>query len=378
MPFVPDLDFPEWTSPEATEQDMLDQGILTREDLDIQTFGSHLPNLGPNIHDPRVLLGLVDYYKQFNAAAHASSSRLTNHSAFSPPPLDETDRRIRKEFFRMLEGNSGDLQTNEDNPGVDTELGEVPDGDFDEEMPDEELDEDLDGLHEDPQVTIVIDEDDPDPFAPTSDDISVISPIDFSSQPPHLQVIYALVTWLHLQFHLPRIACQTVLAVLACLLFFLNPNFETPFVTLSSANRALSIDAPIHILAVCPTCKDVYPETGEASCTRCLSPLFEDKVTKRGKARKTQIPLLRYPYLSITEQLSPILAIPGVEQLMDQWRTIERRPGYYQDIFDGQICKTLKAHDGSPFFSNGPDERNGPNDELRLGLLLGADWYVSF
>lgn len=57
---------------------------------------------------------------------------------------------------------------------------------------------------------------------------------------------------------------------------------------------------------------------------------------------------------------------------------IERRPGYYQDIFDGRICKTLKAHDGSLFFSNGPGEWHGPNNELRLGLLLGADWCVLF
>jgi hypothetical protein len=56
---------------------------------------------------------------------------------------------------------------------------------------------------------------------------------------------------------------------------------------------------------------------------------------------------------------------------------VDRRPGYYQDIFDGKICKTLRAHDNSLFFSNQATERWGPNGELRLGLNLAADWCAS-
>src|ERR1700730_11840221 len=62
IPPFPDLDFPEWTSSEAVEQEMLDRGTLTREDIEMKTYGSSLPSLGQNIHDPRVLLAYVDHH----------------------------------------------------------------------------------------------------------------------------------------------------------------------------------------------------------------------------------------------------------------------------------------------------------------------------
>ncbi|KAF8121679.1 hypothetical protein EV363DRAFT_1131938, partial [Boletus edulis] len=51
----------------VVEQEMLDHGILTQEDLDIQVHGSFLPNLGPNVHSPEALLEAVDYYTRANA-----------------------------------------------------------------------------------------------------------------------------------------------------------------------------------------------------------------------------------------------------------------------------------------------------------------------
>jgi len=52
---------------------MLDSGTLTGEDLDIQTFGSALPKLRPNIHDPTVLTAIVDHYSAHNSIAEANS-----------------------------------------------------------------------------------------------------------------------------------------------------------------------------------------------------------------------------------------------------------------------------------------------------------------
>jgi hypothetical protein len=41
------------------------------------------------------------------------------------------------------------------------------------------------------------------------------------------------------------------------------------------------------------------------------------------------------------------------------------------------VCRfDLKALDGSPFFSNLPHQKNGPNGELCIGVNLGVDWYV--
>ena len=381
--------------PVVPEQEMLDHGFLTQEDLDIQTDSS-LPNLGPNIQDPQVLVGLVDRYEQSNAAAEASSSRPTSYQLFSTPRPDAIDRQIRREFDDMVaQGLAGEDLVQEVSSftakkkasvlkELSEDLPEEPEAEPYEDLEYADLPEDPpehpgDSEDEEPQCPPhVHDENNPDPFAPAESGLMGPDVFNFKSQPVHLQAIYAVVTWLRLQFHLPRIACHALLAILGCILFFLNPNFETPLVTLTSANRVLSLDIPIHTLPVCPGCREVYPTSDDTpdQCTTCGSPLWKSKLTSRGKTRKERIPLLRYPYLSISEQLPSILMMDGVEDLMDQWRTKTRNHGVYSDIFDGKICKNLRAHDKTLFFSNQITERKGPNGELRLGVTLGADWYA--
>jgi hypothetical protein len=88
-------------------------------------------------------------------------------------------------------------------------------------------------------------------------------------------------------------------------------------------------------------------------------------------------PVIKYPYIPLSEQIESLLRVPGVEALLDEWRFKPRIEGEYGDIFDGAICRsTLKAPDGSIFFSNLPHERKGPQEELRIGVNLGVDWYV--
>jgi hypothetical protein len=59
---------------------------------------------------------------------------------------------------------------------------------------------------------------------------------DLSDTPPHILTVYMLVSWLHLQFHLPHVACNTILAILTCILVLLSPTIATPFTTLQSSN----------------------------------------------------------------------------------------------------------------------------------------------
>ena len=66
LPPMSDFNNPLPISSCMVEQQMLDHGTLTQEDLDIQVHGSALPNLGPNFHSPEVLLQAVDYYTQAN------------------------------------------------------------------------------------------------------------------------------------------------------------------------------------------------------------------------------------------------------------------------------------------------------------------------
>ena len=111
LPLTPDLDIPEYGSSDPVEQEMLDHGFLTHEDLDLQNFGSALPNLGPNIHDPRVLLRYLDHHDQLNAHAQASSSKLTSYQLFSDPRPDVIDRRIRREFDALLAQGGPEVST---------------------------------------------------------------------------------------------------------------------------------------------------------------------------------------------------------------------------------------------------------------------------
>jgi len=61
--------------------------------------------------------------------------------------------------------------------------------------------------------------------------------------------------------------------------------------------------------------------------------------------------------------------------MLDQWQVKPWTQDQYTDIFDGKVCRSkLKALDGTLFFSNEPDERQGPNGKLQIGVNLGVDW----
>lgn len=417
MPQYPEFNFPLRTSDEAVEQEMLDTGALTGEDLDIQgSYSGMFPNLGPNIHDPRELLAYVNHHDVLNAATARGAVPLTSKVAFAPPPksFEEAlmEREMRRAFEEGLSG-AGDDSTEvdgkrqgqedheqESDSDSGTEGGEFwrfdyrdDEDNFDDENEDDEemlsedgrdsgdgekLPDEMDQDGEPPTTTaeflVSVDpEDSPDPFAPETLETAST---DVSGLPPHILSIYCLVAWLHAQFHLPRAACNALLACLACLVYFLAPQVDIPYITLKSANRAIGLtDIPIHILAVCPGCKEVFPSTPTTpdKCTKCAASLFSD-VTLRGNTRKDRTPLIKYPYLSISEQLSSILALPGIMDVMDDWRKVKRTPGHYQDIFDGRIAQTINGHDGKLFFSNNAIEPRGPNGELRLGVNWGVDW----
>ncbi|KAG2336006.1 hypothetical protein BDR05DRAFT_1006251 [Suillus weaverae] len=201
-PLIPPIfDFPDPVpvSPCAIEQEMLDHGTLTPEDIDIQIHGCALLNLSPNFHTPDALLDALDYFNVYN---------------------DVTS-----------------------------------DFDVDVDMADMHLDEDL--VDEDIAANSIQlpdnDEDSPDPFEPDDKFFMYHGNRAMLTIPPHLLTIYAVTTWLHLQWHLPRAACNALLSILGCLLLFLSPQLDTPFRTLQSATRVLVLDTPFYTLPCCPT-----------------------------------------------------------------------------------------------------------------------------
>ncbi|KAG2351109.1 hypothetical protein BDR07DRAFT_1502581, partial [Suillus spraguei] len=210
-------------------------------------------------------------------------------------------------------------------------------------------------------------EDDTDPFF-IVDGLCAENTTDLMHLPGHLVSIYAVVSWLHLQFHLPKVACNALLAIFACILLTLSPNIEPPFVTLQSSNRVLGVDKPIYTLPVCPSCRDVFPPAcslqSHDQCTLCNEDLFLPDKTAHGNQRSLKSPLIKYPYLPLSDQIKSLLKVPGLKSILDGWCSKQRAPNQYINIFDGSVCKTkLKALDA------------GPDGELRVGVNLGVDWF---
>ena len=143
--------------------------------------------------------------------------------------------------------------------------------------------------------------------------------------------------------------------------------------------KALQLDPLVSLLPVCPQCLDVCPAAGslhtQDSCLACSVDLFLPDKTKQGKDWANKIPYIKYPYLPLSQQIQSLLAIPGLEKALDEWRTKPCTPGQYQDIFNGDMYRSkLNDPDGKVFFSNGTGEANGPNGELQIGVNLGIDW----
>ncbi|KIK79293.1 hypothetical protein PAXRUDRAFT_161651, partial [Paxillus rubicundulus Ve08.2h10] len=367
----PDIEFldPPRTSNCAIEQEMLDHGTLTGEDLDIMTFGSDLPNLGPSFHSLEALMNAVDHFTEYNAATSAGARPLTAYQAHQLPP-DPKRRALERQLEHLMDDVRRELEA--DNADGDPLNSDDVDLDVDGDFPDDADDEVN-------PCNLGDNEDTPDPFL--CEDTLTTQDRDLSEQPPHLIVIYALASWLHLQFHLPRVACNALLAIFAFILVSISPTISTPFVTLQSSNRVLGLDRPVHILPVCPSCRDVFPLAGSPyshdSRMSCNIDIFLPSQTRRGNQRALKAPIVSYPYLPLSEQITSLLKIPGLEAVLDAWRGYARHPGEYIDIFDGAVCRTrLKGPDGKLFFSNNEDEKQGPNGELHLGVNLGVDWCV--
>jgi hypothetical protein len=374
-PLLPRFKFPDppRISESPVEQEMLDYGFLTGEDLDIMTHGSELPNLGPNFHSPEAMLDAVDHFEDYNARTAAGARPLTSHLAHNlphDPEMHAMQCEFERAFKQMQEEENGaDVRGD----GADVRGDEDEDAEIDVDAGAECDDEDTEIL-----ITVEPEEDTPDPFI--AEEGTTADPYtNHQGVPPHLLTIYAVVSWLHLQFHLPRVACNALLAIFACMLLVISPAVDRPFVTLRSCTRVLGVDPDIQTLPVCPGCRDVFPPAGslhaQDTCITCNISLFLPGRTKRGIQRAVKTPVIKYPYLVLSDQIKSMLKIPGVEAMLDAWHSKPRRAGKYTDIFDGDMCRLkLKDPDGKIFFLNFPTEKTGPKGELRIGVNLGLDW----
>jgi hypothetical protein len=225
----------------------------------------------------------------------------------------------------------------------------------------------------------------PDPFRLHTTSTTTGSPsITLSSTSAPLYMLYLLVAWLHTQCKVAFSACGAVLVVVSHILLaagvVLDAGQQSPYVTLKSVMSNVGIEPAFHILAVCPQCMEPHPSSTSpgSMCTRCESPLFKSTARRGRRARapandgaNLERPLVQYPVMSVEAQLRAILAIPGMEDEMEHFRSVPRSPGVYNDMFDGRVPREIKGPDGRPFFENPVPPGS---TELRVGLTLGFDW----
>lgn len=225
---------------------------------------------------------------------------------------------------------------------------------------------------------------DPDPFH-TRLVIRSTSWSAWSMTHPSIVLAMILVTWLHLAAHLPFRFCDVVLSVIGYILVDAGQAHLTPLLrtSLTGCLSALRMDPSIKMYPTCPSCLEPHPEAiaanADACCAVCGHPLFRldnsnpRRARKRGKGTRAR-PYLQTPAKSIAEQLSTLLAQPGMEEALDSWRCRSRLSGWLTDFFDGAISRSLLGPDGLPFFQH--DTPMDSEGELRIGLALGIDWSV--
>ena len=145
---------------------------------------------------------------------------------------------------------------------------------------------------------------------------------------------------------------------------------------------------PYHVtgLPVCPTCGDVFPVGFSApmDCPRCSILLYKEPLHPANHPVpypmcKALVPCICLPFLSISDQLEGVFSLPGIEDEVDWWCTLNQKEGVYQDISDGKMWGKILDVEGMQFFRSTVDANGrkcAPDGELRIGVALAMDWCV--
>ena len=105
--------------------------------------------------------------------------------------------------------------------------------------------------------------------------------------------------------------------------------------------------APSAKASICPLAPGI--------CRRCvlhvISHFFLPEHMRQGNLCAVKVPVIKYPYLSLSDQIISILKSSEVKALLDEWRTKPCKLREYANIFNDRMCYLkLKALDDSLFF----------------------------
>ncbi|KAH9912376.1 hypothetical protein B0H21DRAFT_828763 [Amylocystis lapponica] len=186
------------------------------------------------------------------------------------------------------------------------------------------------------------DENSPDPFRQPARVVRQLPTAQDVHPNPAVYILYLLVTWLHTVFHLPFRACNVILIATSLMFQAAGVHLEAPlYTTLPSVMARMEAEPVFQVLPVCPKCLEVYPAVTPATlstCSRCGEKLFQTDPTpaehRRGRTSRAEPkPRLRFATKPLEEDLVALLAVPGMEDLVDAWRTKDRSPGLVKTHF---------------------------------------------
>ena len=111
-------------------------------------------------------------------------------------------------------------------------------------------------------------------------------------------------------------------------------------------------------------CSNILFPLGKAR--HCNTKLVNKVILKNGITKF--YPLKVYCWKSIISQLERILQREGFPDLCEHWRSRQVEESVLSDMYDGDIWKNFKWHDGTHFF----------DQERHYGLILNVDWFQPF
>ncbi|EIW65136.1 uncharacterized protein TRAVEDRAFT_16965 [Trametes versicolor FP-101664 SS1] len=194
-----------------------------------------------------------------------------------------------------------------------------------------------------------------------------------------VRTILLMVTYLHTRHHITFRSATIILFTTRAIFIALGViDLNDPMPkTFTTALKRLDLTDRFHIFPTCPQCHRLFrPDIAPSTlCPVCKTPLFSRGALAvvmeyLGAALPHAIPRFAAPFRPLSAAILDFLSRPHMDIKVDEWRNIPSIPGEYRRIQDGRIWKTLKGHDGLPFF--GPQAHG----EIRIGVIYHLDWYI--
>jgi len=106
-------------------------------------------------------------------------------------------------------------------------------------------------------------------------------------------------------------------------------------------------------------CSNILFPLGKAK--HCNAKLVNEVILRNGITKF--YPLKVYCWKSIISQLESILQREGFPDVCEHWRSRQVKDSVLSDMYDGEVWKNFKWHDGTHFF----------HQERHYGLILNVD-----